>query len=130
LSGLAEAKGLLIYMLERMKARARDLQYRIQRVIDRIMASAQTIYERDNVYQRVALSLDDDKLDKATGRQIVASIIGDERLSALEAMMKTDPTPGYALAMVDSFEYQYSRGMGTHVAWMRTPFGQSNSMLT
>jgi len=56
-------------------------------------------------------------------------VVGEEQLTKLEAMMKTEPTPGYSLAMADSMEYRFQQGMGTHMAWQRTPFGQSNTTL-
>jgi hypothetical protein len=128
LSSLAEVKALLIDLLNSAKQELKD---EVRSLVWRIMASAQTDAEKDNVYQRLAVAADDigTKGPADVGRARVAAIVGESALESLEARFKTDPTPGYALAMADSAEYAFQRDSGTHLAWQRTPFGNSNSML-
>jgi hypothetical protein len=71
-----------------------------------------------------------DSIDKAEGRRRIAALIGGEaRLKEVVALMKTEPTPGYQLAFVDSPAYQFVRGMGVHMAWRRSPMGTTNTHL-
>ncbi len=128
LSSLAEVKALLIDLL---KAAKQELKDEARSLVWRIMASAQTDAEKDNIYQRLTVAgVDiDAKGPTVVGRARIAAIVGESALASLEARYKTDPTPGYVLAMADSAEYAFQRDSGTHMAWQRTPFGNSNSML-
>lgn len=128
LSSLAEVKALLIGLVNGAEQELKD---EVRTLVWRIMASTQTAAEKDNVYQRLALATVDidAKGPIDVGRARVAAIIGDSPLASLESRYKVAPTPGYSLAMADSAEYEFQRDSGTHIAWQRTPFGQSNSML-
>lgn len=128
LTSVAEAKGLLIGLLQKLEKDFENLRERIRRMTWRVMAAGQLHQEAVNVYQNIGPAVAP-KGSEDIGRQWVVALVGEEQLTELEAMMKTEPTPGYSLAMVDSMEYRFQRGIGTHVAWQRTPFGQSNSAL-
>lgn len=128
LTSVAEAKGLLIGLLQKLEKDFENLRERIRRMTWRVMAAGQLRQEAVNVYQHIGPAVAT-KGSEDIGRQWVVALVGEEQLTELEAMMKTEPTPGYSLAMADSTEYQFQRGMGTHMAWQRTPFGHSNNAL-
>jgi hypothetical protein len=129
LTATAEAKALLLGLLEQIKQRADHLRQEIEELARWLFSAVQTTQEADNVYQRVSTRYDD-RIDKADGRRRVAALLGgEERLEAVVATMKTEPTPGYQLAFVDSPAYQFARGAGVHLAWRRSPMGATNTQL-
>jgi hypothetical protein len=48
-------------------------------------------------------------------------------LNGTVASLKSEATPGFALAFADDSTYRFSRGMGTHLAWQRSSFGNNNN---
>jgi hypothetical protein len=128
LTSVAEAKALLLGLLEQMKQNLKDRLDEIEQVSRWLFSATQTTQEADNVFQRVDTKFGT-RTDKSSGRQRVAALIGEGELDGLIALMKSEPTPGYHLAFVDDPRYDFAKGNGTHIAWQRSAMGKTNSHL-
>ncbi|MFM0604864.1 hypothetical protein PQR05_10095 [Paraburkholderia sediminicola] len=47
--------------------------------------------------------------------------VWDNDYDRLTAMLKTEPTPGYAVALVDSHDYGFQMAAGTHPFYQNMP---------
>ncbi len=128
LTSVAEAKALLLGLLEQMRQNLKHLQKEIEELSRWLFSATQTTQEADNVFQRIGPQYGT-RIDQLAGRQRVASLIGEGELNRLVASMKSEPTPGYRLAFVDDPAYRFGIGGGTHIAWRRSPMGATNSHL-
>lgn len=127
LTSVAEAKALLLGLLESMKERLKGLRREIENTAQWLLSAAQSEQEIENIYARVAVDMDT-KVSEQSGQMRLASLLGGTgALESIIAAAKTEPTPGYGLAFVNEPAYQFSLGMGTHQAWQRSPFGTNNN---
>ena len=127
LTSVAEAKALLLGLLEQMKDRFRDLQHEIEGISRLLFSAVQTTQEAENVYSRIGIAMDT-RTDAQAGQMRLASLVGGPNaMNSVLLALKSEPTPGYALAFVDDSAYQFSKGMGTHMAWQRSSFGTNNN---
>jgi uncharacterized protein YigA (DUF484 family) len=127
LTSVAEVKALLLGLLERMKGRFNELQREIEGVSHWLFSAAQTTQEAENIYSRVAVALGK-PTDPRAGQMRLASLMGGaDVLSSVVMALKSEASPGYALAFADDTAYRFSKGMGTHMAWQqRSSFGTNN----
>lgn len=129
LTSVAEAKALLLGLLERMKRRIDELHHEIEGVSRWLFSAAQTTQEVENIYSRVAVTMDA-IVEPGAGRMRLASLMGGvDVLNGTVASLKSEATPGFALAFVDDFSYRFARGMGTHLTWQRSSFGNNNNQI-
>jgi hypothetical protein len=127
LTSVAEAKALLLGLLERMKRRFDELQQEIEDVSHWLFNAAQTTQEAENIYSRIAVAMDT-PTDPSTGKMRLAALMGGaDVLHSVVMALKSESTPGYALAFADDTAYRFSKGMGTHMAWQRSSFGVNNN---
>lgn len=127
LTSVAEAKALLLGLLESMKERLKGIRREIENTARWLLSAAQSKQEIENICARIAVDLGT-PVNAPSGQMRLATLLGDS--DALDSIMhaaKTTPTPGYGLAFVDEPAYRFSLGMGTHQAWLRAPFGTNNN---
>jgi len=129
LTSVAEAKALLLGLLERLKQDYQDLRRDIEDVARWLLSAAQTTQEADNICQRIGVDLNSQH-DLSSGSSRVAALMGDHHsFDQLVASLKSDATPGHALAFAGDPSYRFSQGSGTHVAWRRSGFGENNNQI-
>jgi hypothetical protein len=129
LTSVAEAKALLLGLLERLKQDYWEMRRDIEDVARWLMSAAQTTQEANNICQRIGVALGEQQ-ESSTGSNRVALLIGGhDRFDNLVASLKSDATPGYELAFVSDPTYRFAQGSGTHVAWRRSSFGENNNQL-
>lgn len=126
LTSVAEAKALLIGLLEDMKQRFRQLGREIEELSGWLLSGVQTVNEANNVYQRIDIAMGAHISAKEGEARIAALLGGPSKRDIITASLKSEPTPGHALAFVDTPGYQFANGAGTHMAWRRSPFGDNN----
>jgi len=127
LTSVAEAKALLFGLLESMKRRLGELQQEIEDVSHWLFSAAQTTQETENIYSRIAVAMNT-PTDPSTGQKRLAALMGGaDVLNSVVMALKSEATPGYALAFADDTAYRFSKGMGTHMAWQRSSFGTNNN---
>lgn len=127
LTSVAEAKALLLGLLEGMKRRMNELRDDIEDLSRWLFSATQTTQEAQNVYARIGTTMDD-RVDPRAGQLRLASLMGgQEVLNGVMLALKSEPTPGYELAFVDDAAYRFAKGMGTHMAWQRSGFGRNNN---
>lgn len=129
LTSVAEAKALLLGLLERMKADMSELRQEIEDTARWLFGAVQTTQEADNVYQRIGVAMDS-RIGEQVGHARLAALVGGEhQVETVVARLKTEPTPGYALAFAHEPAYQFARNAGIHMAWRRSPLGRTNTQL-
>ncbi len=129
LTSVAEVKALLLGLLEQMKSRFDKLHDDIQSISRWLFSAAQTTYEAENIFSRVAVTMGA-SIDPSAGQIRVAALVGGaDTLNRVVMALKTEPTPGYALAFADDSSYRFSKGMGVHMAWRRSGFGTNNNQI-
>lgn len=127
LTSVAEAKALLLGLLERMKGRLNELSDDIEDLSRWLFSATQTTQEAQNVYARIGTTMDS-RMDPQAGQLRLASLMGGQDvLNGVMLALKSEPTPGYELAFVDEAAYRFTKGMGTHMAWRRSGFGRNNN---
>ncbi len=126
LTSVAEAKALLIGLLEDMKQRFRQLGNEIEDLSNWLLSGVQSVHEANNVYQRIDIAMGSHLSVEEGEARIAALLGGQNRLDLIAASLKAEPTPGHVLAFVDAPGYRFANGSGTHVAWRRAPFGDNN----
>lgn len=129
LTSVAEAKALLLGLLERLKQDYLDLRRDVEDVARWLLSAAQTTQEVDNICQRIGVALSGQQ-DLGTGTRRVATIVGGhDHFDHLVAALKSEATPGHALAFAGDPAYRFAQGSGTHMAWRRSSFGENNNQL-
>ena len=127
LTSVAEAKALLLGLLEEMKERLNELRDDIEDISRWLFSATQTTQEAQNVYARIGTTMDS-RVDPTVGQLRLASLMGGQDvLNGVMLALKSEPTPGYELAFVDDVAYRFAKGMGTHMAWQRSGFGRNNN---
>lgn len=127
LTSVAEAKALLLGLLEQMKKRLTEFRDDIEEISRWLFSAAQTTQEAENIYSRIATTMDA-RMAPQEGQLRLASLLGGtEALNSVVLALKSEPTPGYALAFADDAAYRFAKGMGTHMAWQRSAFGTNNN---
>lgn len=127
LTSVAEVKALLLGLLEKLKEGFNGLRREIEETSRWLLSAAQTTYEAENIYRRVAVTMDA-MIDPVAGQMRLAALMGGTAtLDSVVMALKTEPTPGYALAFADDSAYRFSKGMGVHMAWRRSGFGANNN---
>jgi hypothetical protein len=129
LTSVAEAKALLLGLLEHMKSKMNELRNEIEETASWLFSHVQTTLGADNVYQRIGIALDSRIAGQTGYKRLAALIGGTQRMETIVAELKTEPTPGYELAFVHEAQYQFARGAGLHLAWRRSPLGRTNTQL-
>jgi len=127
LTSVAEAKALLLGLLEQMQQDYQGLRPDIEDISRWLLGAAQTKQESYNISSRIAVTMDT-RVDPRAGKMRLAALAGGlEALNSVLVELKSVPTPGYKLAFVDDSAYRFSKGMGTHTAWQRSGFGTNNN---
>lgn len=127
LTSVAEAKALLLGLLEQMKTEMHELRQEIEELSRWLFSATQTTQEAQNVSSRIAVAMDA-RVDPRVGEMRLAALMGGQDvLNAVVMALKSEPTPGYELAFVDDSAYRFAKGMGTHMAWQRSGFGRNNN---
>jgi hypothetical protein len=127
LTSVAEAKALLLGLLEQMKGDFKELRQRIESVSRWLLSAAQTTQEAQNIFSRMAVETGAD-IDPAEGQLRLAALVGGaDAMNSVVLALKSDPSPGFQLAFVDDSAYRFSKDMGTHLAWKRSGFGANNN---
>jgi hypothetical protein len=127
LTSVAEVKALLLGLLERIQRRFDDLQDDIQDLSRWLFSAAQTTQEAENIYSRIGVAMGA-KVSPDAGQMRLATLMGGgDTFDRVAQALKSEPTPGYALAFADDSTYRFSKGLGTHVAWRRSGFGANNN---
>lgn len=127
LTSVAEVKALLLGLLEQMKERFKGFGREIEEVSRWIFSAAQTTHEAQNIYSRMAINIGA-PLDPHSGQMRMAALMGgSDVFNSLASALKSDPSPGYALAFTDDAAYRFSKNLGTHMAWRRSGFGENNN---
>lgn len=127
LTSVAEVKGLLLGLLEQMKESFKGFSREIEDVSRWIFSAAQTTHEAQNIFSRMAINMGG-PLDPHAGQmRMVALMGGSDVFNNVAMALKSEPTPGYALAFTDGAAYRFSKNMGTHMAWRRSGFGENNN---
>lgn len=129
LTSVAEVKALLMGLLEKLKRVAKELRQDIEDTARWLLSAAQTTQEADNIYARIGIELGASVSPDVGAQRVAALMGGTDQLDAIVAELKTAPTPGYRLAFCTEPAYRFALGSGEHIAWKRTPFGQSNNQL-
>jgi hypothetical protein len=138
-----EAKGIMIYQLTRHWAVTDGLdpanhtfgRYygRRKDAVKQILQWSHTKHDLANVVQHI--DANGEKGDLVTRRQhlrefLQMSLTGaptpdaqemDNYYDSLTAMLKTEPTPGYAVSPVDSHAYGFQMAAGTHPFYQNMP---------
>ncbi|GAB4059883.1 hypothetical protein [Uliginosibacterium sediminicola] len=129
LTSVAEAKALLLGLLEQMKQDFQELRKDIEDLSRWLFSAAQTTQEADNITSRIATTMDT-RVDQNAGRMRLAALAGGvDAINSVLVALKSVPTPGYELAFADDPAYRFSNGMGTHIAWQRSGFGNNNNRI-
>jgi len=127
LTSVAEVKALLLGLLEGMKRRFDELQDDIQDLSRWLFSAAQTTQEAENIYSRIGIAMGAE-VNPHAGQMRLASLMGGvDTFDSVAQALKSEPTPGYALAFADDSTYRFSKGLGTHLAWRRSGFGANNN---
>lgn len=127
LTSVAEAKALLLGLLEQMKSDFKELRQQIESVSRWLLSAAQTTQEAQNIYSRIAV-VPGTEVDPAVGQMRLAALVGGkDAMNSVALALKSEPTPGFQLAFVDDSTYRFSKDMGTHLAWKRSGFGTNNN---
>jgi hypothetical protein len=129
LTSVAEAKALLLGLLEQMNANMQELRHEIAETARWLFGAVQTTLEADNVYQRIGTAMDSRIAEQAGHERLAALVGGMRQVEMIVAEFKTEPTPGYVLAFAHEAQYQFARGAGLHMAWRRSPLGRTNTRL-
>jgi hypothetical protein len=127
LTSVAEAKALLLGLLEQLKSDFKELRQQIESLSRWLLSAAQTTQEVQNIYSRIAV-VPGAKVDPADGQMRLAALVGGtDAMNDVVLALKSEPTPGFQLAFVDDSTYRFSKDMGTHLAWKRSGFGSNNN---
>lgn len=129
LTSVAEAKALLLGLLERLKQDYQDLRRDVEDVARWLLSFAQTRQEADNICQRIGIDMNGQQELGSGSRRVAMLVGGHDRFDDLVASLKSDATPGHDLACTSDPAYRFAQGSGTHVAWRRSSFGQNNNQL-
>jgi len=129
LTSVAEAKALLLGLLERMKRDYQDLRQDIEDLARWLLSAAQTTQEANNICQRIGVDLNSQHTLDSGSSRVAILVGGQDRFDGLVASLKSDATPGHALAFASDPAYRFSQGSGTHVAWRRSSFGENNNQI-
>ncbi len=127
LTSVAEAKALLLGLLEKLKEGFNEMQQNIEDVSRWLLSAAQTTQEVENIYSRISVAMDTN-VDLQAGKLRLAALVGGaDAMNSVVLALKNEAAPGYQLAFADDTAYRFSKGMGTHLAWNRSGFGTNNS---
>ena len=127
LTSVAEAKALLLGLLEQMKTELHELRREIEDLSRWLFSATQTTQEAQNVSSRIAVAMGTREDPRAGEMRLAALMGGQDVLNSVVMALKGEPTPGYELAFVDDSAYRFAKGMGTHMAWQRSGFGRNNN---
>ncbi len=138
-----EAKGIMIYQLTRhwyatdgvdMANHTYGRWYgRRKDAVKQILKWSHTRHDLDNVVQHIDPQGDsgDTAQRRAALRRFLAMSLSsapasdakeiDDYYNSLTAMLKIDPTPGYAVAQVDSHDYAFQTAAGPHPLYQNMP---------